>query len=530
MKLEHQSVSIPFDVDSASSGTVCRWDAPGGAQRITLSAALVRELRQAAIQAFLAIPRRGVEIGGLLFGQVRQEPPTTGPSETTVFEISAFEDVPCEHRFGPSYILDDTDRDHLAELLSRYQEEGAPSVVGFYRSYTGREAQMDEDDQRFIQTFFPHRPFACLLLQPLSMEKCAAGFQFWSDSDIRPEPAYAPFPFEAKNMRLERVELPAAPEPPAAPELYVPPDTPEPAVAETREMEPLEIPVETRLPAPVVRMRESYSRGLGHRRYADEDTEETARGASHPSRILWPLLVGMLLVIASGALYELWKVTREPRWVPVRFDARPSAQQLLLSWDASAPTVAQATRGVLAVGDGANPVEIQLSPDQLRHGSFSYSPSNPDVLFRLRFYDKDREVVSDSLRVLRLPNPPPIVVGTPVTSPPVTSPPVVSSPATPEEPVAANSPVVRHEVLPVISPGIRRRISRLTVVPVFVHVDESGRVTKASSKVTGHGLDRYLADEAVKAARQWSFSPARAKNGSPVSGTKTISFEFTPGQ
>jgi TonB family protein len=66
------------------------------------------------------------------------------------------------------------------------------------------------------------------------------------------------------------------------------------------------------------------------------------------------------------------------------------------------------------------------------------------------------------------------------------------------------------------------------VVPVMVNVDQSGRVTRAWSKVTGHGLQRYLADAAVQAARKWSFAPARSQDGSAVAATKTLSFEFRP--
>ena len=65
-------------------------------------------------------------------------------------------------------------------------------------------------------------------------------------------------------------------------------------------------------------------------------------------------------------------------------------------------------------------------------------------------------------------------------------------------------------------------------IRVYVTIDETGRVTHASSPVTGSGLDRYLADEAVKAAREWMFNPARSQAGQPVTITKTLSFEFLP--
>ena len=69
-----------------------------------LSATTVRELRAKAIQAFLSLPRRGVETGGLLFGSQR---------DGQLF-IQRFEEVACEHRYGPSFALSNDDRARLA--------------------------------------------------------------------------------------------------------------------------------------------------------------------------------------------------------------------------------------------------------------------------------------------------------------------------------------------------------------------------------------------------------------------------------
>jgi TonB family protein len=286
------------------------------------------------------------------------------------------------------------------------------------------------------------------------------------------------------------------------------------------------------------------------RRYLDEDPDETPL-VIRRSRSLMPVLFWVMLAIASAAVYELWRVERGGQGPKVHTEAQEPAREIELHWDPSAPAVLQATRGVLAVTDGRNPMEIGLDRDELRGGSLSYSASHPDVVFQLRLYDQEGRVSSGSLRVIRLPNAPTQAQAGTRTVPANPSP--ASAPAVPlkipsdavtaevpprvqdsqsrakSESGAAASPLeARHEVQPVIPAGIRNRISGRTVVPVVVHVDESGRVTQASSKVKGHGVERYLADEAVKAARQWSFTPARAKSGAPVAATKTISFEFTP--
>jgi TonB family protein len=499
MKLDRLSYSTPFAVEGDPLNIVCHWDAPDGSQRVTLNPSLIRELRKSAIEAFLAIPRRGIELGGLLFGQVRMDSAVDGRSETAVFEVAAFEDIPCEHRFGPSYTLDDLDRNQLAERLARHQRDGSPPVVGFYRSYTGREARLDLADQELIRTFFPHRRFACLLLQPLSMEKCAAGFQFCGDGEISPEPAYTPFPFEAAQMKQEVVEPPDGPRP----------ARPLPEVVRITEEEPAESQNEIRLPPP-------------HLTFGQPEDAPASLPSAHRFRFLLPLLFCILAAIASVAIYELWKTTREPRWVPLGLDAQPSVRELELRWNGTAPAVAQAKRGVLAVTDGPTPHEISLSPEQLHRGSFSYSPWHSSLLFQLRLYDEQSPVAADSLRVIRLPDAAPVTASVPADEP-AARPPAPLPKARPSTPLA-----VLHEVQPVISDGIRARIQVPKVVPVQVTVDPSGHVTHASAKVTGGGLERYLADVAVKAARQWSFAPARSQDGSPVAATKTISFEFRP--
>jgi len=53
-------------------------------------------------------------------------------------------------------------------------------------------------------------------------------------------------------------------------------------------------------------------------------------------------------------------------------------------------------------------------------------------------------------------------------------------------------------------------------------------VTEATSKKGGQGLERYLADQAVKAARQWSFEPAHSREGNAMASVKSVEFVFAP--
>src|SRR5205823_7030468 len=105
---------------------VCPWPEEG--RRVLLSASLMRDLRSRAIEGFVSLPKRGVEIGGILFGHVRSES----------LQIEGFEEAPCEHRYGPSYALSEADRARLSELLAQRQGGGSLPVVGFFRSFTSR--------------------------------------------------------------------------------------------------------------------------------------------------------------------------------------------------------------------------------------------------------------------------------------------------------------------------------------------------------------------------------------------------------
>src|SRR5207237_536509 len=143
------------------------------------------------IDAFLSLPRRGVEIGGFLLG--------TSDSNGLI-SIEGFEPAPCEHRYGPSYVLSDTDRSHFSELLDRLRVDSQRQVVGFYRTYTPREPALDAADQDLIRTYFPGPRNVFLLIKPLSSLECVGTFLFWKNGQLQTEPQYAPFAFSADQM------------------------------------------------------------------------------------------------------------------------------------------------------------------------------------------------------------------------------------------------------------------------------------------------------------------------------------------
>jgi hypothetical protein len=195
-----------------------------------------------------------------------------------------------------------------------------------------------------------------------------------------------------------------------------------------------------------------------------------------------------------------------------------------LSWDSTAPAIQKASRGVMSVTDGSAQKQFPLTAAQLRGGKLSYMPSNTNVLFRVLVYDADNRESGDSLRVANL-----HLTGETSTPAPVAAHPALPPPTrSPDEAAPGGTPAApRREVQPYVPAGIRARVRVRTVVPVQLHIDASGRVTDAAAKGAGDGLDRYLADQSVTAARHWFFTPAQS-NGRAIASVRIVEFVFLP--
>lgn len=493
MRESQSAIDGPVLVEHARR-RLCRWDAPDGARSIALDSNLMEDLRQRTIRAYISLPKRGAEIGGFLFGQVRQD-------GSIGFQIDTCEEIPCEYRFGPSYRLSESDYRRLSERLAQLRHDGCRAVIGLYRSYTGRDIALDQTDQELVRHLFPHEHVVTLLLQPISPEKCIARFQFASDGELAVEGAYEPFLFEASQLKVETLDEPEPPEAaPAVPLSAEPAEPPRPMLAP--------------LPSHVARR---------VRLHDDEEAPPAVRRSRPMALALWCILA----VVAGAVGYQLWTIEHQPRWAPLGMEARASARDVQLSWNSTAPAIQKASQGVINVTDGSLQNQIPLTAAQLHAGKFRYAASNDNVLFRLLVYDEDKRPTGDSLYVAGLqpaqPPPPPKTVPA---QPPAAVPAVA---ATVDDTVqVSTAAVARRQVQPSIPAGIRARVHSRIVVPVQVQINAAGRVTGAVSKVDGSGLERYLADQAVKAARQWWFVPAHSRNGRAIASAKSVDFVFEP--
>ena len=305
---------------------------------------------------------------------------------------------------------------------------------------------------------------------------------------------------------------------------------PEPAVDIAPDPAPDEAPL------PAIAGRPHLAPRLPHRMHKEPD------GAPLPRARWWvPALICLVSVIAGALIAQMitsiGTPARGPGWTDLHLDARPMAGRLEVRWDAN-PATLLATRGHLEVTDGDARREIELNADQLRGGTFMYTPSNEDVRLRLSLFAKGSGIAVDTVRVkaiAALQAKPETKVASEVNRLPVmpNAPPPTAPPSTevsrPPSKVAV-MPAELHEVQPQIPEGIRSRIASPVVIPVEVEVSERGQVVRAvavKNKIDD-SVHRYLAEQAQKAALQWRFRPARTTGGDRVAASKTLHFVFTP--
>jgi hypothetical protein len=220
------------------------------------------------------------------------------------------------------------------------------------------------------------------------------------------------------------------------------------------------------------------------RRADSGDEVPPATKSSRRWTLLW---LCALAAIAGAAGHEIWTLEHQPRWAPLALHATASERDLLLTWDAAAPAIQQASQGMMTVTDGAAQNQIPLTAAQLRSGKFNYAPSHDEVLFRLLVYDASMRPAGDSLHVARL-HPlerarryPPPRRRWRLPPPPIR--------------LAECSHVARHEV-PYFADW-----ARSALVPGAGAHQRRGRVTEAASRKADKATDVYLAAGAVKATR-----------------------------
>ncbi|HVX66225.1 MAG TPA: hypothetical protein VHA11_06475 [Bryobacteraceae bacterium] len=368
------------------------WRPAGGTISIYLSFAVMDQLEAGVMKGFWSVPKRGAEVGGVLFGRAEV-------SETeTVVHIDDFEPVECEHRRGPSYVLSEPDKRRLERTLRKGRTER--QVIGFYRSHTRPGLYLDQDDFTLIQNYFPGSSQVFLLVRPHASKTSAGGFFFWEEGTIRRQATYLEFPFSRAEILKERGQ--AAPPLEVEQEAPQPPVEPPPAHAPVMRGAVRRQPVRPAVPRLPSIPWETYAATA--RAFLDKAARRAVLGFQHagwrPWAVAAAILVGMALIEYPLAklLARRTVASAERSRLPALHIER-NGTYLQVNWNRSASVVTRARGGVLEITDGASRRELQLDTHQLRTGGVAYSPTTNDVSFRLELMGSDGNV-SESLRVV----------------------------------------------------------------------------------------------------------------------------------
>jgi TonB family protein len=477
------------------------WEAPGFPVSISIHRAVMDGIARAALDGFKSLPRRGVEIGGVLLGKL------VAGDAPSVF-IEQFEPVPCEYQFGPSYTLSVRDKVAFAETAARGAAESGLFVVGYYRSHTRHDFQLEPSDLEIINSWYKDQSDVFLIVKPLDTDHVEGEFFFWENGKLRMESRGRRLPFTKVDPPFP--ERRAEPRPPVIALKEPPPPEPEPV--------PVPMPVVVP-PEPPIAIAEATGEGL-----PSEETIQTVRRDFEPQRSFdwrrWGISLLMGALLAGGLLLLWWqfreRTDRTPPPAPVTtisslgLNVQVLPKEWRVLWNRDLPVVQNAARGTLFVTDGAKQDQMTLDQNQLRTGGIVYEPEAKDVTFRLELVGPQNQISSESFRIMRETKPAPAPAPAPATQQP-------ALPITP--------PKAIRRVPPVIPAGIRPRITKNIPVDVRVHIDRSGRVISAAPVVRGRGLTSYLASKAVAAARKWRFEPAH-QGDITVPSTQVIHFVF----
>lgn len=402
-----------FDTGRPDSPQYCRWEPTGKPVVIDLSLDAADRMAADAIAGLTRIPRRGVEVGGILLGSAVRK------NGTLIVVVEDFLAVPCDYAFGPSYILTPENRNAFRAACKQRNGADSPRPIGYYRTETHDAPRLRPEDLAILSDCFPSPDGIALVIRPRTMRASAGAFFFWEDGQMNSKSCLE-FPI-ARPKRREHTRAPAEDrhaetEQPLKIEAGMPVFAPAKKHEAPREDEPQpRTPLPTFLGAGDDAPKEAswWWKRFKRRREAREQEDADAKPRRRvPLWASWwikgPLIAALACSVAFMG-YVVGYTTAGHLWIPARVSGNlprdPYALSLLvfesgdnlhLTWDKDAPAIVAAQRGVLFIVDGSKSRSLLLSATQLHKESVFYHKASADVHFRLEVFLKGNRSVSET--------------------------------------------------------------------------------------------------------------------------------------
>ena len=388
------------------------WEPAGKSISIQIGFDVVDHMLTSIIDGFGSIPKRGAEVGGLLIG-VRT------PGSPLVYRIEEFVDVPCLHKFGPSYVYCEEDHEALQAALAN-ADSGA--VLGFYRSHTREGLFLAPEDLALATRYFPGEDQIALLVRPSAMGVSHGGF-FYREAGAFQQSTDLEFPFRRSELetgsapvrrplgeRLRgeqgRRSMPASPPSATTPGSREPLSMPTPAYR--REEYPAATPTE----APQQQQPQDSSLALP---YSMRGSGEDIPMPSHVYAVTTPaqsrfrkgwywlplsfifLLLGVLLGFqAAMTIYPSSRGGSGTDAYSLMLSISRSGDDVTVRWDRQNAAVRASRRGALEIIDGKYSKHVDLDAQQLQSGSVIYRFSSNQLKFKLEVFPQERVSMSET--------------------------------------------------------------------------------------------------------------------------------------
>jgi hypothetical protein len=435
----------------------CVWTQASRNFAIQIPPDVIGSLGTESLVALKRVPRRGLETGGILLGR------TEFLGDTTTFWIEGFAPIESEHRFGPSYLLSDSDFVHLKSELTR----NGTASLGIYRSQTRSEQLAIQDaDAALFDKCFGASDSLFLMLAPLPR---TGAFYFREDGNLKCVHQFtvvSSLSAAATQGRASssHANLHGAPSAgtqavPANIARHSADQIDAPVVDSQRSDRKL--PPETlsaangSIPSQNAGSRWSFAAyGLwmtAIRLWAIKLWGDSSGRSSGVKLRNWVLAALTMAVLTVSLLSYTFRRSvaadhRAPNYLYLTVERAGPAVRLL--WDGNSAAVHGATRAVLHIQDGDRQSDRELAPSELRAGQFTYQPQHSAVTFRLNVYAGEPNAIG-LVQVMFPPSPiAPAPSIPPIPQPvqdsrPSAPPPVKPIPRSAEAPVAQSSPTAQ---------------------------------------------------------------------------------------
>ena len=358
--------------------------------------------------AFKRVPRRGLEIGGILVGR------TDHRDETTTFWIEGFESIDSEHRSGPSYILSEPDFAHLREALTK---NGAASI-GIYRSQTrSQQLVLQEPDIELLERCFDRGDVLFLIACPVAAK---AAFFIREDGDLKCVYEFVLGTPLAPSVPPQRPESPEPnppePKPPEMDQLIQPPPEIHTALAvvsrpsnpsekEDMASEAIQLTDRQRPPGSAIEG-SAIDRGLvkwlgGWLGRGVRFKKRTWLAAALIFSAFLGAGIGLLSHSAPPSIHPQRLPSEDLHLTNLHLTVEGNGGFLRLHWDQNSSAIRNSSRAVLHIQDGDYQIVRNLSPSEFSAGSFAYEPRSRDVTFRVDV-SSPMANASGSVQVVRL--------------------------------------------------------------------------------------------------------------------------------